>query len=213
MKRTFLLWPMLLLAGCVFGQAKDGIVVYKKTHQPAATISLPYEPEVVTAAMDGYLSKKGLKSKDLKGFKTFRNTQFVQGDSMNADLYFKVTRNNRSQIEASIIYLMVGMPNENIEKRNQETHFTRQQAKEYLNNLVPVIEAYNLELLIIQQNETVIEEEKRYNSLVDDGADLNKRKTDNVQKLQRNQHDQDKQNEEVEKHKQALAYLISQRKS
>jgi hypothetical protein len=70
-----------------------------------------------------------------------------------------------------------------------------------------------LELLIIQQNETVIEEEKRYNSLVDDGADLNKRKTDNVQKLQRNQHDQDKQNEEVEKHKQALAYLISQRKS
>ena len=168
MKRTFLLFPMLLLLGIVYGQAKDGIVVYKKTHQPAATISLPYEPEVITAAMDDHLSKKGSKSNDVKGFKTFRNTQFVQGDSMNADLYFKVIRNNRSEIGASIIYLMVGMPNEAIATRNQETHFTREHAKEYLNKLMPVIEAYNLELLIKQQNETVIKEEERYNKLVED---------------------------------------------
>ena len=211
MKRTFLVWPMLLLTGCVFGQAKEGIVVYKKTHQPATTISLPYEPVVITAAMDEYFLKMGVRSKELKGFKVVRSTQFVQGDPINADLYFKVTRNSRSNTGASIIYLMVGMENEDIKKRKQETHFTRAQAKEYLNNLVPVIEAYDLELLIKQQNETVIKEEEGYNRLVEDGVYLNKRKNANEQKLQNNQHDQDKQNEEVEKQKRALDYLISQR--
>ena len=102
---------MLLLAGCVYGQAKDGIVVYKKTHQPAATIALPYEPSVITATMDNYLSKKGSKRDDLNGYKTFRNTQFVLGDSMNADLYFKVTRKSRSERDQSIVYLMVGIQN------------------------------------------------------------------------------------------------------
>ncbi|MCU7552969.1 hypothetical protein OCK74_27900, partial [Chitinophagaceae bacterium LB-8] len=126
---------MLLLSGCVFGQAKDGIVVYKKTHQPAATISLPYEPGVITAAMDDYFSQQGSKSNELKGFKTFQNTPFIGGDSINADLYFKVSCKSKIEKDASIIDLMVGMPNEDIAARNHETHFTRQQAKEFLNKL------------------------------------------------------------------------------
>jgi hypothetical protein len=204
---------MLLLSGCVFGQAKDGIVVYKKTHQPAATISLPYEPEVITAAMDDYFSQQGSKSNELKGFKTFQNTPFIGGDSIDADLYFKVSRKSKIEKDASIIDLMVGMPNEDIAARNHETHFTRQQAKEFLNKLASVVQAYNLELLIKQQNATVIKAEKRYNSLVDDGANLNKRENANAQKLQSNKHDQDKQNAEVEKQRQALALLVRQRKT
>jgi hypothetical protein len=132
---------------------------------------------------------------------------------MNADLYFKVIRNKRSEICASIIYLMVGMPNEAIATRNQETHFTREHAKEYLNNLASVIKAYNLELLIKQQNEAVIKAKKRYNSLVDDGADLNKRKHVTKRKIQENKYDQDKQNTEVEREMQALALLVGQRKT
>ncbi len=213
MKRTFMLFQLLFITVFLFGQAKDITVVHRNVNQPAATILLPYEPGVVSAAMDEYLSKYGLKIDDTKGFQTFRITQFVRGDSMNADLYFKVVRNRRGEKGASIIYLMVGVPNEGISKRNEQIHFTREQAKEYLNKLVPVIEAYNLELLIIQQNDIVMKEEMIYNNLVEDGAELNKRKTDNQQQLQRNKHDQDKQNEEVERQKLALDYLVSQRKS
>lgn len=213
MNRIFLLPLMLLLAGFVFGQAQEGVVVYKKTNQQAAIISLPYSPDVVNAAMDDYLSKKGSKGDDIKGFKTFRNTRLVQTDSMNADLYFRVTRKSRSEKDESTIYLLVRMPNEDISTRSQETHFTREQAKEYLNNLALVIEAYHLELQIKQQNETVIKEEKRYRNLLDDRDELDKTKKDIEQKIENNKHDQVKQNAEVEKQKQTLALLVSQRKS
>jgi hypothetical protein len=212
MKKIFLTFHMLWVIGFVYSQAKNDIVVYKRTHQPAASISLPYEPDLITAVLNDQLTKKGTQSGDLEGFKIYRNAQFVLGDSRRADLYFKIIRNNMSDTDASIIYLMVGMPNENIAKRNQETHFTKEHAKAYLNYLVPEIEAYNLEFLIKQQNETVMQEEMRYNHLVKDGAELNKRKNTNQQKLLRNKHDQDLQNDEVERQKLALSYLISQRK-
>jgi hypothetical protein len=204
---------MLLIILLVYGQAEDGIVLYNKTHQPAAMISLPYTTNVVNAAMDDYLSKKGSKGDDLKGFKTFRNTRLVQSDSVNADLYFKVTRKSRSEKDKSVIYLLVGMPNEDMANRTQETHFTKEQSKHYLNNLSYVIEAYNLELQIKQQNENVIKEEKRYKNLINDGNDLTKRKGDIEQKIVNNKGEQNKQNTEVEKQKQALAMLVSQRKN
>jgi hypothetical protein len=210
MKIALLLYT-LLVSGIVYGQAKTGIIVYKKTHQPAASISIPYKPGFITAALHDHLSKNGSQSNDVKGFKVFKNTQFLQGDSRKADLYFKVIRDGTSDTGASIVYMMVGMPNENIVRRQKETHFTKDHAKSFLNNLVPIVEAYNLEVLINQQNEAFMHEELRYNDLVKNGEGLNKRKNLNEQKMLRNKHEQDLQNDEVERQKKALTYLISQR--
>ncbi|MEI6947388.1 hypothetical protein V9K67_09370 [Paraflavisolibacter sp. H34] len=212
MKRSFMLGACLLCAGFVFGQAEDGTVVYNKTAQPAAVLSLPYSAELVNAAMEDYLSKKGSRAGDLKGFKTFRNTQLAQGDSLNADLYFKVTRKSRSEKDASTVYLLVGIPPEATATPMRETYLTREQAKTFLNGLVPVIEAYNLETLIRAQNEVVIKEEKKYRSLQEEGNDLEKRKTDMERKITANKQDQEAQNTEVERQKQALAQLAGQRK-
>lgn len=211
MKKLFLLWLVLLLVGCTYGQAKYVIVVYNNTHQPGTSIELPYEPKVVHAIIDNYFSKDGAMSEDLNGFKTFRNSQFVRGDSINADLYFKVAPKSRSEKDQSIVYLMVGMPNEDITVRKLETHFTRDQARDFLNNLASVSEAYNLEMEIKHQHETVIKAEKRYNNLVDGGAHLTNRKKVNEQKLLSNKYDQDKQNAKVEVEKQILAQLVDQR--
>src|SRR6202035_3330491 len=99
-----------------------------------------------------------------KGFKTYRNTQFAQNDSMNADLYFKVERRSRKEKEESTVYLMVGVANEDIANRNPGTRFGMEQAKNFLDNLVPAMQAYKLELQIKEQNDLVIQEEKKSRS-------------------------------------------------
>ena len=213
MKKIIFLSPLLLAVSFLFGQASDGLVTYQKKQQPAAVISLPYSAEMINMVMNDYLSKKGSKASDIKGFKTYRNTRLLDNDSTSADLYFKVEPANTKDKVQSTVSLMVGVPNEDVANRNPGAQFNMEQAKTFLNNLLPVIEAYKLEIQIRDQNDLVIREEKKSKSMMDDGLDLTKKKSEMDRRLEGNKLDQEKQNTEVEKQKQALALLISQRKS
>ncbi len=214
MKKTFISFCMLFSAGLLYGQAQEGSVEYQKTQQPAAVIELPYAPDIVNAAMNDYLSKKGKsKGSDLKGFTTFRNTQVLQNDMANADLYFKVERKSRKEKEVSIVSLLLSLPKVGEPTVNTVHHLDMEQAKTYLNELVPAIEAYDLELQIKEQNEAVIKAESKYKSLVDDGADLEKKRIAIEKKIQDNKQEQQAQIAEVENQKQKLTGRVGQRKS
>jgi hypothetical protein len=213
MKKILSLILSLLPTCLLFAQAQEGVVAYQKTQQPAAIIHLPYPSDVVNDAMDDYLSKKGTRSDQLKGFKSFRNTRLSENDTLYADLYFKVTRMSRDEKEKTTIYLMVGMPNEGIAQRNPSPSITTEQAKEVLNQLAPVIEAFNLERMIKEQNELIIKEEARYKGLVKEGRDLDEKRSDIEKKISANRLDQEKQTTEVNRQKQALALLVDQRKN
>lgn len=213
MKRTIIFSFLLLAANLVFAQATEGSVTYQKKQQSAAVIMLPYSTDVVSTVMNDYLSKKGSTGSDIKGFKTYRNTQLMADDSTNADLYFKIERTNRKEKDQSTVSLMVGVPNEDIANRNPGAQLGMEQAKSFLNNLVPVMEAYKLEMQIKDLNDLVIKEEKKSQNLKNDGQDLVKRKHEIESKIESNKQNQEKQDAEVEKQKQALALLISQRKA
>jgi len=213
MKKILFLSPLLLAVSFLFGQSNEGLVTYQKKQQPAAVISLPYSVELINMVMSDYLSKKGSKASDIKGFKTYRNTRLMDNDSTSADLYFKIDPANTKDKVQSTVYLMVGVPNEDVANRNPGAQFNMEQAKNFLNNLIPVMESYKLEIQIRDQNDLVIREEKKSKSLTDDGLDLSKKKFDLDRKVEGNKQDQEKQNAEVEKQKQALALLINQRKS
>jgi hypothetical protein len=213
MKQTIVLCFLLLAANLVFAQATEGLVTYQKKQQSAAVITLPYSTDIVSTVMNDYLSKKGSTGSDIKGFKTYRNTQIMSSDSTNADLYFKIERTNRKEKDQSTVSLMVGVPNEDIANRNPGAQLGMDQAKNFLNNLVPVMEAYKLEMQIKDLNDLVIKEEKKSQNLKNDGQDLVKKKYEVEGKIESNKQNQEKQDAEVEKQKQALALLISQRKA
>jgi hypothetical protein len=214
MKRTFLSLCLLFITGLVYGQAQEGRVEYQKSQQPAAVIELPYAPDLVNAAMNDYLSKKGKsRGNDLKGFTTFRNTQLAKNDSANADLYFRVERKNKHEKETSIVSLLLTMPKEGEVTANNLHYLNMEQAKAYLNELVPAIEAYNLEVQIKDQNQAVIKAESKYKSLADDGADLEKKRESIEKKIQDNKEEQQRQKTEVETQKQKLEVWVSQRKT
>jgi hypothetical protein len=219
MKRTLLSFCLLLIACIIYGQAQEGTVEYQKSQQPAAVIELSYAPDIVTAAMNDYLSKKGKsKGNDIKGFTTFRNTQPTVNDNANADLYFKMERKSRQEKQVTIVSLLLTVPKEGPATETVH-HLNMDQAKAYLNDLVPAIEAYNLELEIKNQNEAVAKSESKYKNLGNDGEDLEKRKLsieknvqENKQNIQENKNAQQNQLAEVEAQKQKLAELVNRRK-
>ena len=214
MRSLLLLLCMLFITVLIVGQAKDGTVKFQKMQQPAAVIELPYAPDMVRAAMNDYLSKKGkAKGNDLKGFTTYRNTQFQQNDVANADLYFRVERKNNQENNNATISLLLTPPEKGYQTDENVHHLNMEQAMTLLNDLAPAIEAYNLEQQIKGQNEAVTKAESKYKSLTDDGTDLERKRVSMEKKQQDNKQDQHSQITEIENQKQKLAVLVNQRKS
>lgn len=212
MKKTIVSFSVLLVSVFSYGQAQEGRVEYQKKTQPAAVIELPYAPSVVDAAMNDYLSKKGKsRSSDVKGFATFRNTNSIQSDSVNADLYFKTERKSRKEKEVTVISLLV-VPMDQQTNAGNLHYLDMNDAKNYLNDLAYAIDAYNLELTIKDQNDAVIKAEAKYKSLVNDGDDLEKKRIAIDEKIADNKNDQQQQLKEIENQKQILSQRVSQRK-
>jgi len=110
--------------------------------------------------MNDYLSKKGKsKGNDIRGFTTYRNTQPLQNDTANADLYLKVEHKSEQDKGSSTISLLLTAPKDDQVTQVSMHYLNMDQAETFLNDLVPAIEAYNLELRIKEQNETVIKSE------------------------------------------------------
>ena len=213
MKKIILFLSILLVSALVYGQAYEGTVEYQNQQQPAAIIELPYPPSVVNAAMDSYLSKKGKsRGSDIKGFNTFRNTQALQNDSVNADLYFKTERKSRKEKEVTMVSLLV-KPVEQPTNGGNLHYLDMNDAKDYLNGLAVAIDAYNLELTIKDQNHAVIIAETKYKILTSEGSDLENKRSAIEKKIADNKNDQQQQLKEIENQKQKLTQWVSQRKS
>jgi hypothetical protein len=125
----------------------------------------------------------------------------------------KLERKSRKEKDETTVYLMVGSPNADVSYNNPGTQMTMQEAKDFLNELIPVMDAYNLELRIKDQNDLVNKEEKKYKNLVEDGNDLDKKRASIENKISDNKKDQMKQGSIVDQQKQNLASLVNQRKS
>lgn len=211
MKQFMLCLCLLLIVHFVHSQSYNGTVAYQRTQQPAAVIDLPYNSDIVSACLNEYLSKKGRsKSTDLKGFTTYRNTQPVVNDSANADMYFKIERKSRRERDNTILSLLLRNPRPN-PGTDVLHHLTMDEAKMYLNELVPAIQAYNVEVEIEKQNEAVAKAEAAYKNLMQDQQDLEKKKSTLEQKLSENKVRQDAQLKTIELEKQKLAEKVSQR--
>ena len=213
MKSILVSLCLLFVIGSAYGQAQEGAVLFQKKQQSAAVIELPYPPGVVSAALNDYLSKKGRsKGTDLKGFTTYRNTNPIERDSTNADLYFRVERKSRKDKETAVVSLLLTMPTDGAIATNQH-HLNMDEAKTYLNDIAPAIEAYNLELLIKEQNDQVTAAESKYKNLVNEGADLEKKREEIDKKIHNNKMQQQTQLNEVDLQKQKLAAKVGERRA
>jgi hypothetical protein len=213
MKKTILFFLILLISVLSYGQAHEGTVEYERKLRPAAVIELPFPHSVVDAAMDDYISKKGKsRSNNIKGFTTFRNTQPLQNDRVNADMYFKTGRKRKKEKEVTVASLLV-MPNDPQTNPGHLHYLEMNDVRDYLNGLPKTVEANILGLTIKDENDVVIKAETRYKSLTIEGEDLENKTAAIDKKIADNKNNQQPQSMEIENEKQKLSKKVSQRKS
>ncbi|MER3464936.1 MAG: hypothetical protein C4329_11500 [Chitinophagaceae bacterium] len=211
MKKMLVSAVILLTSTLSYAQSHEGTVTSLKKLQPAAVIELNYPPAVVEDALNDYLSKKGRsKVGDIKGFTTYRNTQPVTNDSVNADLYFKIERKSRKEKHLTTVSMLLTAPDENTTATNLH-YMNMQEAKDYLNGLVQTISSYDLEQKIKEQNVVLTKTENKYKNLVIDGQNLQKKKIALDKNIAENSQEQQALSAEVESQKQILATMVGKR--
>ena len=201
-----------------FAQAYEGTIEYDKKKQQAFVIEYPYPVEAVETAIVqkmeklGYKGKeeKGLFNKD-KGFRVYKGAFITDISSKSMDYIIEVEPKSRKDKDASLLYLIINKDGENAMKGFDA--YDVRNAKSFLNDLLPDVEASNLELQIKAQDETVAKAEKKLKSLQDDKNDMEKK----IQKLQddikNNEKDQEETRKDIENQRVALEALRGKRKS
>jgi hypothetical protein len=207
--------PLLIFAFfAILANAQDiveGKVDYQKKEQPALIMELPYPPGVVEDAIKDYLNRRGTKGNSSKGYQLFKSAGLDSLGVESRDLYFKVERKSRKEKEASIVYLFVTNPNENPATRESSV-VDLSGAKSFLQRMVPAVEAHNLEVEISSQEGEVKKAEKKYNKLVDDADDMQKRLKKLQENIEENKKEQERQKLEIEKQKGILEGMRGKRK-
>jgi hypothetical protein len=215
MKQLFLFLTGFATSFIVYAQptASEGSTDFQRTTQPAAIIELPYSEKVVEKAIKEYMSKKGVKDDDNKGYKIFRGYKIKNAHEYSSDLYFKIERKSRREKETTVVFLVAGKNGEDIKKRVVNDNISIDGCKELLEDMIPAIAAYDLEVQIQDQEDVIKKAEKKYSGLIDDQKDYEKRIKALEDKLEQNKKDQEKQQEEVKKQKELLELLRGKRKS
>ena len=215
MKRTFpLLFAFLLYAVSSWSQATatEGKVEHTKGDKVAAIIELPYPTDEVEAAIKDYLARRGAKSEKAKGFHTFRGVKLYENDTEVSDLHFKVERKSRRESNITVVYLLVGRPSENVGLRGTTDHHKLDEAKLWLNRVVPVVDAHHLEVQINEQVEILKKADKKMQGLVEDSVSLTEKIKALQTKFDTNRIDQQKQVEEVARQREILEAMRQRRK-
>lgn len=209
-KSSLLLISFLTISIVLSAQAYEASIQYDKKKEAAIVIDYAYSPEAVENAIVqrmeklGYRAKqeKGILNKD-KGFLIFKNAYVTDISKDKMDYIIKVERKSKKESDEAVLYMIMKKGGENA--MGKMAAYDIGNAKSYLNDMLPDIEAANLELQIIAQEEIVAKAEKKLKGLQDDKADLEK-------KLSANEKSQDETIKDIESQKQSLEMLRDKRK-
>ena len=180
-------FAFLLMGAAAFAQTDpiEGTIEYQKGVKRAAVIELPFAPDIVEGALKQHLAKSGVKEERLKGMQVFKNARLTPTDGEAADLYFKVEKKSRRDDNTSVVYLIMGRPNENVALRTADDAYRIQDAKAFLGTFRPQAESFELERNITRNEDNIKKSEKRMNDLQDDRKKLEKKIQEQEQEMNR----------------------------
>ncbi|MGE5108327.1 MAG: hypothetical protein ACM3H8_12325 [Sphingobacteriales bacterium] len=208
MRKVILLAALFFISRIVLAQSYEGTVEYQKNKQLAAVIELPYPPGIVEDAIKDKMKRMGYSGKENKGFVTFKGVRDSNGKEM--DYVIRVERKSRKEKDESVVYLFGQGATIDMVKTGNGSDMDI--LKSQLNKMRPDIEAYDLEIQITDQQETIKKAEKKYDNLQDDQKNLEKKLKKLQDDIEDNKNDQENQKKEIENQKKVLGTLKSKRK-
>lgn len=209
-KKVLLSTVMVFLVLRSLAQSYEGTIQYDKKKQAAIVCDYSYPAQAVENAFVKRMEKLGYKAKEEKGilnrdkgFLVFKNAYVTDISKDRLDYIIKVERKSRKESDESIIYMV--MLKNDVNAISTMEAYDIGKAKSYLNEMLPDIEAANLELQIAAQEEVVTKAEKRLKELQDDKLNLEKRLAENATA-------QDETIKDIDAQKKSLEALKEKRK-
>ncbi|HMK18385.1 MAG TPA: hypothetical protein VK492_09300 [Chitinophagaceae bacterium] len=211
MRKLILLTIFLPISFLLKAQAHEGTIEYNKGKQACIVMEYNYPPEAVENAMRAKLLKlgyggkeeKGMFNKD-KGFRVYKETTVGEISPNKYDYAINIERKSHKEADETIVSLVIFKDDANaLSKLSSEE---LEKVKSFLNNLLPEVEASNLEILIGGQILSLEKADKKLKTLQDENKKLQ-------EALEKNIKDQELQKKEIENQNKSLDSLKGRRKT
>ena len=211
MRKLIFVTIFLSVSFLLKAQAHEGSIEYNKGKQACIVMEYKYPPEAVQNAMRakllslGYGGKeeKGMFNKD-KGFRVYKETTVGEISPNKYDYAINIERKSHKEADETVVSLVVFKDNVNaLSKLSREE---LEKVKSFLNNLLPEVEASNLEILIGAQILSLEKADKKLKTLQDENKKLQ-------EALEKNIKDQELQKKEIENQNKSLDALKGRRKT
>jgi len=210
-KIIYTIISVLIFNFTVSSQARYVFIDFKNAQKPAIQNEYSFEEKTVSKAIDDKLNKMGYRGKGVKGYTMYRGVMLPELGNQPYDLYFKVDKKSKKDKDNAVVNMLISTGNENFISDTANST-TINNAKTFLDNLMPAVAAYDLQQQINTQEDAIKKAEKKYKNLQNDADDLQKRKHKIEQQLEDNLKDQKDQLAEIEKQKQIFEALKGRQK-
>ncbi len=181
-----------------YGQAYESKIDYNKTSQAAVVSEYKYSEEIVQKTLRDKLERMGYKIKNTKGFWVISNAVIGSVSSKPLEYAFKTDRKSRKEKDITLLSAIINDNEVNATPENSE------KLKFFLADLLPSIEATNVDFMVNEQYAAVVKSQKKLKNLQDDQNSI-ERKIRNLQDdLKRNAKDQEDLQKEIVRQQEVL---------
>lgn len=212
MKQVLLLGFILFLGINTNAQSRYTTTKYNKADVGAIVAEYPFEERTVKDGLKQHFEKMGYKAKSAKaGFEVYTGVNVSEISDLSLDIYILVDRKSKQEKDKSVVTFMLSKGFEAFISDETDNKIINN-AKDYFNKLKENLVAYDLELQIAEQENTISKADKKYAGIMEDSVKLAKRKADIELQISENTNAQAAQKMELEKQKQILENLKKKRK-
>jgi hypothetical protein len=193
--KGFLLLPVSILGviTSIHAQSYRSNLTFQKNIYVVAAIQIPFDEDVVTAAVKDYMSGKGYKDAHYKDFLVFRSVPVDKNPAVFSDAYFNINRKSRSEKDITIVDLLPVKKGETLSPATAEDSSLVSSSLIYLDSLNHYILHYSVQQQILIQQKTLDKTNAKMISLKNDSGDIAKKIRGYQSTLVQNKTDQDNQ--------------------
>ena len=196
--KYFLMIVMAITLQNSYGQVYESKIDYNKTSQAAVVAEYKYSEEIVQKTLRDKIERMGYKIKNTKGFLVVSNAVISSLSSKPLEYAFKVERKSRREKDIALLSVIVKENEVNATADNSE------KLKSFLSDLIPSIEATNVDFMVNEQYAAVVKSQKKLKNLLDDQNSI-ERKIRNLQDdLKKNAKDQENLQNEILRQQEVL---------
>lgn len=181
-----------------YAQVYESKIDYNKTSQAAVVGEYKYPEEIVEKSLRDKLERMGYKIKSTKGFLVISNAVIGSVSSKPLEYVFKVERKSKKEKD---ITLLTALVNENAVNTTSDNSTN---LKSFLTDLIPSIEAVNVDFMVNEQYDAVVKSQKKLKNLQDDQTSMEKKIRNLQDELKKNAKDQEDLQKEITRQQEVL---------